>query len=108
VLGGPLSPSIQLSTWKVFKIAGGLQVLTGAFAAIAVVVYVVVQALSSRALPRSGRSGRWNTPPARLLRRVLRHLLTLSSPGVPFMTRRVEDVETMINNVSTYGAALKR
>lgn len=53
----------------------------------------------------------WYTS-ARLLRQdcagVLRHLLTLSSPGVPFMSRRVEDVETMINNVSTYGAALKR
>ena len=29
------------------------------------------------------------------------HLLTLSSPGVPFINLRVEDVATMINSVST-------
>lgn len=29
------------------------------------------------------------------------HLLTLSSPGVPFISRRVDDVDTMISNVKT-------
>jgi hypothetical protein len=36
------------------------------------------------------------------------HFDTLSSPGAPFMSRCVDDVEIMISKVSTYGAALKR
>ena len=36
------------------------------------------------------------------------YFVTLSSPGVPFISLRVEDVEIIMNKVRAYGAALKR